>query len=120
MFAVHWVIISHPIPGKAAPCPWFSGSPNLRGALAGGPAGCAPWVQGRARAGGWLALRLLGPAWVLEELVPPAGGHAPHLLQGLDPLFQEPVLGPKPLCGERCGGVSERHSRSHSDRSPAP
>lgn len=43
----------------------------------------------------------------LEGLVPQAGGHTPHLLQGLNPLFQEPVLSPKPLCGER-----GRHVRS--------
>lgn len=45
----------------------------------------------------------------LEGLVPQAGGHTPHLLQGLNPLFQEPVLSPKPLCGER-GGMLDRAS----------
>lgn len=29
----------------------------------------------------------------------PHGGHAPHLLQGFNPLFQEPVLRPKSLWG---------------------
>lgn len=113
MFAVHWVIISHPIPSKAALRPGSVAAQISLGLMVGAPwdvhhaprgaAGSGGRGWARARAGGWLALWQLGPAWGLEELVPQAGGHTPHLLQGLDPLFQEPVLRPKPLCGERGG-----------------
>lgn len=40
--------------------------------------------------------------------MPQAGGHTPHLLQGLNPLLEEPVLCPKPLCGERGEHVRAR------------
>lgn len=59
-------------------------------------------------AGGWLALWLLGPARDWEGSVPQAGGHTPHLLQGLNPLLEEPVFCPKPLCGERGEHVRAR------------
>lgn len=109
MFAVHWV---NPNPKRSCPMPPGSMAAQISvGLMVGAPWDVhhAPWGAagsgdgGWARAGGRLALWQLGPAWGLEELVPQAGGHTPHLLQGLDPLFQEPVLRPKPLCGERGG-----------------
>lgn len=65
------------------------------------------WWEAGARTAGLAGPLATGSFSDLEGLVPQAGGHTPHLLQGFNPLFQEPVLSPKPLRGER-----GRHVRS--------
>ena len=86
-----------------------------------GPLGFTPqalgWGCAAPGAGGWLALWLLGPARGWEGSVPQAGGRTPHLLQGLNPLLQEPVLCPKPLCGERGEHVRARLLLLYTQRS---
>lgn len=108
VFAVHWVVTQPPAPSQVSPGPRLYGSSDLSGAR-GRARGIHASLLGALwlRVGPWQGAGWPSGCWVLLGAWR-VGCHAPHLLQGLNPLLQEPVLGAKPLWGER-----GEHVRAH-------
>lgn len=95
VFAVNGVVTQSPFRQSFPLVPNLHSSQSLRethGGARGISGGVAPG------AGGWLASPLAARSCLGLGGFAAAGWQPhPHLLQGLDPLLQEPVLRPKPL-----------------------
>lgn len=97
---------------------WSFQLTNLKGRFPGAPVIRQPKSRrGSGRARGICTLLLSPPVLAAGCCLGPGDPgwcQAPHLLQGLYPLFQEPVLRPKPLWGDGGEGVrAPSHSCTH-------